>query len=170
MEWLLIGGLVVLVLWVAILMMKEDAKKKYVESLEELKKDPNNPGFRQETLRLGRVYSNLMRDGKGQTVFDEVAIQNDILAATAGAAVAPQGVTRSVAEQVDMLAQLMREGVLSHDEFSRAKAVVIGNPRSQVEEATKLLRQLSALFREGVLSESEYNSKKWEVLSLRLIR
>jgi hypothetical protein len=65
---------------------------------------------------------------------------------------------------------LANEGILTQDEWLRAKDHLIGVSPSKVDEATQLLRQLHALFVQGVLSESEYNMKKWDVLSQRLIR
>ena len=61
------------------------AKKSYEESLSELTLAPTNPELKQRTLALGRTYSNLTRDQKGQTIFDEVALMNDINAACAAA-------------------------------------------------------------------------------------
>ncbi|KPY65728.1 hypothetical protein ALP50_03805 [Pseudomonas syringae pv. spinaceae] len=68
---------------------KTEARQKYQKSLDNLKADPRNAGLRQQTLALGRAYSNLMRDKKGQTVFDEIALMNDISAACAGASESP---------------------------------------------------------------------------------
>jgi hypothetical protein len=58
-----------------------NAKKSCIDSLKDLKKDPANSDLRQKTLALGRAYSNLARDSKGQTIFDEVALLNDLNAA-----------------------------------------------------------------------------------------
>src|SRR5436305_12048994 len=58
----------------------------YRQSLEVLKQQPNNPELRQKTLEWGRYYSNLTRDNKGVTIYDEVALANDINAACAGGA------------------------------------------------------------------------------------
>jgi len=76
----------------------------------------------------------------------------------------------SVADEIQRLSQLANEGILTQDEWLRAKDHLIGVSPSKVDEATQLLRQLHALFVQGVLSESEYNMKKWDVLSQRLIR
>jgi hypothetical protein len=75
----------------------------------------------------------------------------------------------SIADEIHKLAQLANEGILSEDEWNRAKDHLIGTSPSQVDEAAKLLRQLHALLVQGVLSESEFNLKKWDVLSQRLI-
>jgi hypothetical protein len=64
---------------------QEDALRLYRASITALKSDPANANLRQNTLELGRHYSNLMRDKKGNTVFDEVALMNDINAACAAA-------------------------------------------------------------------------------------
>lgn len=64
---------------------KKEALQAYQQSLANLKANPRNADLRQRTLALGRAYSSLMRDKKGQTVFDEVALMNDINAACAGA-------------------------------------------------------------------------------------
>lgn len=74
-----------------------------------------------------------------------------------------------MAEELQKLTQLTKEGILSAEEFDRAKNQLIGASSSQVDEATKLLRQLHELLVQGVLSESEFNMKKWDVLSHRLI-
>ena len=68
---------------------KTKARKAYQASLTLLKTDPRNADLRQQTLALGRAYSNLMRDKKGRTVFDEVALMNDINAACSGASEFP---------------------------------------------------------------------------------
>ena len=64
---------------------KNEALQAYRNSLASLKSNPRNPDLRQRTLVLGRIYSNLMRDNRGLTVFDEVALINDINASCAGA-------------------------------------------------------------------------------------
>lgn len=93
---------------------------------------------------------------------------NDIQAACAAAAVVhiPQPTS---ANQIQALADLAHAGIITPDEFSQAKAGIIGKPASQVEEATKLIQQLHGLYKQGVLSEGEFNLKKWDVLSKRLI-
>ncbi len=53
------------------------AREAYLKSLEELKGDPANASLKQRTLALGRSCSNLTRDQKGQTPFDEVALITD---------------------------------------------------------------------------------------------
>jgi hypothetical protein len=73
--------------------------------------------------------------------------------------------THSVAEAIERLAALKNEGVLTDEEFDRAKAGFVGSSVEQVESSASLLRQLHALRQGGVLTESEFNVKKWDILS-----
>lgn len=85
-----------------------EAEEAYRSSLAKLKKQPTNPDLKQATLALGRVYSNLTRDSKGVSLFDEVALSNDINAACA-AAMVPQIVhTPAPASAVSLEARLAR--------------------------------------------------------------
>jgi hypothetical protein len=70
-----------------------------------------------------------------------------------------------MAAELSKLAELKAEGILSEEEFQRAKELFVGATPDQQTEALDLLRQLHALQRSGVLSEMEFNMKKWEVLS-----
>jgi len=184
MGWLF-GSLGILVLIIAIAALKENAKetakRNYKTSLEKLKRDPNNPDLREKTLELGRYYSNLMRDRKGHTIFDEVALANDINAACARATVGQHSVGKvevtnpialggtSAAEEIERLGQLFLQGVLTAEEFERGKAMFLGAPPDKAASAVELLQSLNSLKVKGVLSESEFNVKKWEILSERLL-
>jgi len=159
----------------------EDTRAKYRASLEKLKHDPNNPNLRQATLALGRIYSEAMRDSKGRTIFDEIALKNDIDAACAGATTGRGGVFKvevtntnqlfgeSVAQEIERLGQLFLRGVITADEFERGKTMFLGTPPNKAAAAVELLSNLQKLKEQGVLSESEFNSKKWEILSERLL-
>src|SRR5687768_16428057 len=85
----------------------EKAQQAYRASLENLKSDPTNAELRQTTLSLGRAYSNFSRNRDGVTVYDEVALKNDIDAACAGAVIVQ---TRSVEERLEKLRQLFAAG------------------------------------------------------------
>jgi hypothetical protein len=158
----------------------DKAKRDYDESLRKLKQSPNNPDLRQQSLQLGRQYSDLARDSHGRTIFDEVALMNDINAACAGATVGLSAVGRvevtnttgvgstSVAAEIDKLGQLFIKGVITADEFERGKALFLGAPPDKAASAIELLRNLDALRDQGILSQSEFNVKKWEILSERL--
>ena len=62
----------------------EEAEQAYQTALSELRLCPNDSGKREQALRLGREFSRLSREGNAETLFDEVAIKNDIDAACAG--------------------------------------------------------------------------------------
>lgn len=183
MIWMIVIG--VIVLFVAIEVAKgyaqQQAKTAYESFLRKLKNDPNNPDLRETTLQLGRRYSNLMRDNKGHTIFDEVALMNDINAACARATVGVNSVAKvevtnpmavsgkSVAQEIEKLGQLLIAGVITGEEFERGKSLFLGAPPDKAASAVELLQKLDALKKNGVLSESEFNVKKWEILSERLI-
>ncbi len=61
----------------------QDARIRYEKALSNLKANPSNADLREETLELGRRFSFLTRQGQGLTVFDEVALMNDINATSA---------------------------------------------------------------------------------------
>ena len=61
------------------------ARHAYQSSLEQLREHPTDPELRQKTLDLGRYYSGLTREENSVTIFDEIALKNDIDAACAGA-------------------------------------------------------------------------------------
>lgn len=71
----------------------------------------------------------------------------------------------SVAEELAKLAALRDSGVLSGEDWERAKDLFLGKGPDQRRVAIEHLRQLHGLFKAGVLSESEFNSKKWDILA-----
>jgi hypothetical protein len=103
------------------------AKRAYGESLELLKTSPANPGIRQQTLQIGRGYSNLSRDSKGVAIFDEVALLNDINAVCAATAVAigttPQ---RTTSDKLAELKELLTKGLISQSEHSELRSQLLG--------------------------------------------
>lgn len=129
------GVIVVLVviagIWNAIKKQREleAAKQAYHQSLEQLKRKPADPELRQETLAKGRQYSNLTRDKKGVTTFDEVALMNDINAACAGAAAfqvreqASQG--PSIEDRLKKLSGLHSSGAITDDEYASRRAAIL---------------------------------------------
>ena len=75
------------------------------------------------------------------------------------------GSNADIADDLSKLAELARDGLLSADEWERAKGMYLGKPVDRRDADTRLLRELHDLFAHGVLSESEFNTKKWEILS-----
>lgn len=98
----------------------EEARQAYHGSLSALKKQPTNADLKQRTLALGRAYSNLTRDSKGVTMFDEVALSNDIGAACAGATaplMAVQPLRESPEARLEKLASLQSRGFVDDEEY-----------------------------------------------------
>lgn len=59
-----------------------EAKAAYEQGLARLKEDPGNSDLRQQTLVLGRTYSNLTQDKRSVPIYDEIALSSDIRAAS----------------------------------------------------------------------------------------
>ena len=84
-------GLVALVWWVVGAYGNIQEKNRaageaaYRQSLDALKGSPNDPELRARALALGRYYALLTRQQPHIVPYDEVALANDIAAATAGA-------------------------------------------------------------------------------------
>lgn len=110
----------------------EAAKTSYLQSLSELKSSPTNADLKQRTLALGRAYSNLTRDKKGNTVFDEVALMNDINAACAAAHVATNASfatpsATSAEERLRTLADLKAKGLIDDAEFGKRRSEILSS-------------------------------------------
>jgi hypothetical protein len=98
----------------------------YQDSLTRLKEDPTNATLKQRTLALGREYSSLTRDSKGVSLFDEVALSNDINAACAGATRHPQPTSaRTMESRLSRLTELQSQGLLSAQEFQEQRARIL---------------------------------------------
>lgn len=109
----------------------EAAKQAYLEALSALKLDPHDADHKQKTLALGRTYSNLTRDKKGNTLFDEVALMNDINAAcaAAGSSLKPQlpmsTPEKTIEERLSTLSQLKNRGLIEHSEYEKRRAEIL---------------------------------------------
>ena len=116
----LLGGGVAAAIWLARPKARRlaAALAAYQSSLTKLKEDPTNATLKQRTLALGREYSNLTRDSKGVSLFDEVALSNDINAACAGATRhQPRTNGGSLESRLSRLADLQSRGLVSAQEF-----------------------------------------------------
>ena len=128
-------ALTVLLIVLAISAIKQErarqtARAEYQQSLARLKGDPTNADLRQRTLLRGRAYSNLTRKRKGVTVFDEVALMNDINAACAGAATlrnsaGGSNIGQSVEERLTKLAALKAKGLIDDQEYRARKQKIL---------------------------------------------
>jgi len=133
-------GVVIAVIVVVMLIVNHDkklaaealerARQHYQRSLSRLKSDPANADLRQSTLGLGRAYSNLTRNKKGVTVFDEVALMNDINAACAGAAVLnlptkPTTNAHSIEDRLMKLSDLRSKGLIDEREYNASRQRIL---------------------------------------------
>ena len=147
------------------------AKAKYEAALAALENDPTNVALRRAALQKGRVMTSLHR-GLDQNrranwaaaAYDETRVRNDIEAISAVSA----GTPPSHADELQKLAKLHKDGVISSDELESLKARLASRP-GNVQDVIRLLRGLKDLEKEGVLTPSEFNMKKWEILSKRLL-
>ncbi len=71
----------------------------------------------------------------------------------------------SPADELQKLAALRSEGIITEDEWERSKELYLGKEPNKREEAVRILHDLHSLLSAGVLSEAEFNMKKWDVLS-----
>lgn len=106
----------------------DKARQDYQDSLSILKADSANTDLRQRTLHLGRMYSNLTRNKTGVTLFDEVALMNDINAAGAGmASVLNRKPTteKTIEERLATLSELRAKELISEQEYSAKKQKIL---------------------------------------------
>ena len=143
-----------------------------------MKNDPVNPDLRQQALHWGRVCSRLSHESEWhgtrlvtRPTFTEFMVKNDIDAACAGAVRVRRGKfdQDGIAQEIEKLSILFRRGVITADEFERGKATFLGTPPDKVAIAIDMLSNLHDLRKQGALSESEFNSKKWEILSAKVL-
>ncbi len=107
---------------------REEARQAYENALQSLKADPTNPNVKQITLTLGRAYSNLTRNKKGVTLFDEVALKNDIDAATAGATrlvAKPRAPSKSLEARLAQVEELKARGTINEQEYATTRQKII---------------------------------------------
>jgi hypothetical protein len=106
----------------------------YYASLEALKRNPTNPEVRQQTLHLGRAYSNLTRNKKGVSLYDEVALSNDINAACAAAGnagpfsnsePAPTTGGLSIEQRLSRLQDLRSQGIITDEEYQARRSKIL---------------------------------------------
>ena len=109
---------------------REATRQAYLTSLNDLKANPTDADLKQQTLALGRAYSNLTRDKNGNTLFDEVALMNDINAACAAAAVGDRYPNSSlpglsIEERLEKLSALRVGGLIDDADFARRKREIV---------------------------------------------
>jgi hypothetical protein len=80
----------------------------------------------EQALTLGRAYANLTRAHKGVTIYDEMAVMNDLNAATAGAVASPvQAPVGTVEERLAKLDDLRARSIISDVEFAERRQKIL---------------------------------------------
>lgn len=147
------------------------ARQQYEAALAALENDPASIELRRAALAKGRVMTSLYRGldpkrrgGWAAAAYDETRVRNDIDSISA----VPAAATPSYADELQKLAKLQKDGVISIEELENLKARLASKP-GNVQDVIRLLRGLKDLEKEGVLTQGEFNMKKWEILSKRLV-
>jgi hypothetical protein len=110
---------------------RDAAQAAYHEALRALKAKPTSADLRQQALARGRAYSNLTRNRRGVTVYDEMAVMNDIQAATAGATAAASAPTpvamsaTSVEDRLKRLDELRAKGIVNDQEYEERRRKIL---------------------------------------------
>lgn len=114
---------------------QDDEKKRlqaafdaYQSALARLKKDPTNADYKQHALQVGRAYADFSRrqqNQRGVTIFDEMALSNDISAATAGAGAVQVAPRESVESRLQQLEGLRTKGLISATEYDEKRKRLI---------------------------------------------
>jgi hypothetical protein len=77
----------------------------------------------------------------------------------------PISASGSLALELEKLAGLVRTRAITTDEWQRAKALYLGQPKAKQENSLTRIQELHGLCRLGALSESEFNMVKWDILA-----
>ena len=106
----------------------QNTKNNYFNCLSKLKNEPNNPELKQQTLSCGRRYSELTRNKQGIegiTIFDEIALLNDINAACAGAVSISAKAEVTVEERLAKLSELKKKDLISDQEYNERRQKIL---------------------------------------------
>lgn len=154
----------------------EDAKRRYQLALRRLTDDPASPTQRRDALDSGREYLSLERQFASQndqgnvTLFDEVALSNDIAAACAAAgATLPSSLARFARETDSNVSE--RTGKGSGELIGKKDSLEGERTQEPTEELSSAaediaarLKTLEALKDSGVISQDEFALRRLEIL------
>ena len=104
------------------------ARDAYFDALQRLKANPTSADLRESTLQLGRTYSNLTRNKSGVTVYDEVALSNDINAACARATIFvdnKSALSQTIESRLQKLAELKSKGLINEEEYAARRERIL---------------------------------------------
>jgi len=103
----------------------------YKEVLEKLADLPSDTKLRQEAIRLGREYADYSRKCAkqvGVTVFDEVALMNDLNAVCGGAEPSTEQERdqhENIESRLEKLESLKNKGLISQEEYSSKRSKIL---------------------------------------------
>jgi hypothetical protein len=100
------------------------AETMYRDALTTLKAYPTNADLRERALQIGRAYSFLTRQSSTITVYDEMAVMNDIQAATAGASAAAPN-RETIEARLHRLNDLHTRGLVSDQEWNDRRQKIL---------------------------------------------
>ena len=108
----------------------ETSKNKYQSSLDSLKKNPTNPDIKQKPLQFGREFAEVIRQFQGTngvTLFDEVALMNDVNAACAGATISSsrETIATTIEQRLVTLTELKEMGLLKEQEYEERRRKIL---------------------------------------------
>jgi hypothetical protein len=135
----------------------------YQATLKKLQLMPDNLTLRNKVSELGKWLA-LNYSEK----YSEQSLTNDLLVAISNRG--NGGQATSVAQEIQKLGLLHSKGFITAEEFERGKALFLGNPPDKARKLLEILATLYRMKKQGALSESEYNTKKWDLLSGKLIK
>ncbi len=107
-----------------------DAENLYKNSLEALKYNPSDANRKQKCLQFGRELANLTRTYQGisgVTIFDELALMNDINAACAAAPPlsTKTEISQTLEERLAKLSELKEKNLLSEQEYNERRKKIL---------------------------------------------
>jgi hypothetical protein len=98
------------------------AERDYAKALEEFRSNPTDATLRARVLAAGRtVYG--MRRGGAVTVYDEMALSNELAAAASGAPMRPA--PQSVEQRLERLEALREKGLVSDEEYAKKRQEIL---------------------------------------------
>jgi gas vesicle protein len=107
-----------------------DAEDLYKDSLETLKNNPSDANRKQDCLQFGRELAELGRRYQGTlgvTIFDELALMNDINAACAAAPSLSKKTetSQTFEERLAKLSELKEKNLLSEQEYNERRQKIL---------------------------------------------
>ncbi|MHA1815740.1 MAG: SHOCT domain-containing protein [Candidatus Heimdallarchaeaceae archaeon] len=116
-------------------------------------------------LILGKVAFNLTIQKPQKTIVLQLRPEFCKKLLEAASSRQKEKVVGGAGDQLQKLAELAKQGLLSNEEWERAKELFLGKPAEKQKNIYNTLIHLHTLYKKGVLTESEFNMKKWDILS-----